>query len=162
VKSPPPRLAGGASLGTEEEMLERHVEEGPARLREELGAVAQLRVHVDPAPAAVGHLGGESERAVDEHGPAVADEHARRDGGKAVPRREQAARLVEGSGDETPVDDAGAGLVARSEGEGRLVPVDPLLLGERQVDALRIVAAAPAGGVVMGRDSPYRSPPRSK
>ncbi|MGH3116669.1 MAG: hypothetical protein ACRDQ2_06050 [Gaiellales bacterium] len=79
-----------------------------------------------------------------------------------MPRREQAARLVESSGDEAAVDDAGAGLVAAAEGEGRLVTVDPLLLGQRQVDALGVVAAAPAGGVVVRRDAVYLRPPRSK
>lgn len=143
-------------------MLERHVEERAARLREELDAVPQLRVDVDPAPAAVGHPGGEPERAVDEHRPAVAHEHARRHGGEAMPGREQAAGLVESSGDEAAVDDAGAGLVALSEGEGRPVAVDPLLLGKRQMDALGVVAAAPARGVVVRGNAGYLRPPRSK
>jgi hypothetical protein len=40
VKSAPPRLAGGAAFRAREEVLERHVQEGTARLGEDLALAA--------------------------------------------------------------------------------------------------------------------------
>ena len=138
------------------------MQERGARFRDDLVAVAQVAVHVDPPPAALGHPRGDPELPVDEHRTPVADEDARRHGGEAVPGREQAARLVERGADEPAVDDSGARLVALAEREGRLVALDPFLRRERQVEAARILfPATPARGVMVGRDL-YRSPPRSK
>jgi hypothetical protein len=78
-----------------------------------------------------------------------------------MPRREEATGLVERGADEASMRDPGRGLVALGEREGRLVPLDSLLVRPRKVDSVRIVAAAPARRIVMGWDL-YRSPPRSK
>ena len=55
VKPSPPGLAGGASLRRGEEVFERDVKEGPARLGEDLLAVAKVGIDVDAPPAAVRH-----------------------------------------------------------------------------------------------------------
>ena len=60
------------------------------------------------------------------------------------------------------MDEARRCLMLLVECEGRLVPADSLLGREWEVDPCRVVAAAPAGGVVMRRDSLQRRPPRSK
>ena len=62
------------------------------------------------------------------------------------------------------MDDSRAALVALVERDVRLVLVEALGLGRRQADPERAVAAAPARGVVMGRDAMLlgqRRPPRS-
>ncbi len=94
----------------------------------------------------------ELELAVDPDGPPVADEDARGDGREPVPGREQPARLVERGGDEAAVDDAGPALVALVERERRALALEPLLPRLRQSEPLRIVAAPPAGRIVVGRD----------
>jgi hypothetical protein len=164
VKAAPPGLAGGTAFRRREEVLERDMEKRTARLGEDVPdlGVAELGIHVDPAAVASRQPGGDGELAADRHGPPVAEEDPRRHRGEAVPGGEQAAGLVEGGGDEPAVDDAGARLVLRPEREGRLVPLDPLLGRAREMDAFRVLAAAPAGRVVMGRDPAQRSPPRSK
>jgi hypothetical protein len=58
------------------------------------------------------------------------------------------------------VDEAGAALVALVEGERRFVALSADLGRVREVEADRVVAAAEAGGVVLGRDA-QRRPPRS-
>jgi hypothetical protein len=143
-------------------VLERDVEERGACLREQLVAVAELTVDVDAAPTAVGHPRGQAQLPVDEHGPPEAEEDARGHRRKAVPGGQEPAGFVERRPDEATVDDPGAGLVPLVEGEGRLVPRDALLGGLGEMDSVRVVAAAPAGRVVMRRDPRYRSPPRSK
>jgi hypothetical protein len=142
-------------------MLERHVQEGAPRLGEELAPVPEVSVDVDPSTTALRHPGGDPKLPVDEHGPAIADEHPGGDHREAVPGAQEAARLVERRAHETPVDDPRPGLVALPEGEGRLVALDPLLRGEREVNAVRVVATPPTRRIVMGRDV-YRRPPRSK
>jgi hypothetical protein len=146
-------------------MLERHVQERSARLGENVfaGAVAKLGVDVDATAVAACQPGRERELPVDRHGPPEADEDARRDGREAVPGGKEAARFVEGGRHEPAVHDAGPRLVARTEAEGRLVTLDPLLGGLGQAEAVGVVAAAPAEGVVMrGNAGFYLSPPRSK
>jgi len=65
VKSPPPGFAGGPSFRAREEVLERHVQEGAASLREDLAVQAEVAVDVDAPPAALGHPRGDLEIAVD-------------------------------------------------------------------------------------------------
>ena len=126
-------------------------------------AVAKLGVGVDAAAVAARQPGREREFPVDGRGPSVADEDARGDGREAVPGGKQAARLVQSGGHEPAVDDAGPRLVARTEAEGRLVALDPLLGGLGQAQAVGVVATAPTEGVVMRGDARfYLSPPRSK
>jgi hypothetical protein len=78
-----------------------------------------------------------------------------------VPRRKEAARLVERGADEPAVNDSRAGLMRFSEGKRRVVALDPLLRRAREVDAVGVVAAPPTRRIVMGRDL-YLRPPRSK
>jgi hypothetical protein len=164
VKTPAPRLAGGPALGRREEVLERHVQERAARLGKELARVrvAELGVDVKAPPPAAGEPRDEREAVVDGHGPPVADENTGGDGREPVPRREEAARLVERGGDQTAMDDPRSRLVPRTEAERGLVALDALLRRVWKVDSLRVVAAAPAERVVVRGDARYRSPPRSK
>jgi hypothetical protein len=60
------------------------------------------------------------------------------------------------------VDEPRRGLMLVVEGERRVVLPDSLLGREGEVDPRRVVAAPPAGGVVMRRDFAQRIPPRSK
>jgi hypothetical protein len=60
------------------------------------------------------------------------------------------------------VDEPGPGLVALVEAEVRFVPLGAFLGRQREPEAVRGVAAAPAMRVVMGRDPRYRRPPSSK
>jgi len=157
-----PGLAGRPTLRRREEVLEWHVQEGCAGLGQRLALVLQPAAHADPPPAGPLDLRPHEERPVDRHGPAVADEDPRGDGGEAVPRRKQAARLVEERRDETTVSDPGPTLVALVEDEACLVALVPLARRRREPQADRIVAAAEAGRVVMGRDaSAQRRPPRA-
>jgi len=162
VKSPPPGRAGRPSFRAREEVLERHVQEGAASFGEDLAVQTEVAVDVNAPSAALGHPRGNRECAVDEHGPAVADEDPASHGGEAVPRGEEAAGLIQRGADEASVDDSRRGLVALAEGERRLVAVDSLLRGEKEVDAVRVVATAPTRRVVVRRDSAQRRPPRSK
>ena len=162
MKSPPPGRAGRPSFRAREEVLERHVQESAASLGEDLAVQTEVAVDVDPPPAALGHPRGDAEIAVDEHGPAVADEDPDGHGREAVPRGEEAAGFIQRGADEASVDDSRRGLMALAEGERRLVAVDSLLRGEREVDAVRVVATAPTRRVVVRRDSAQRRPPRSK
>ena len=115
------------ALRRRQEVVERDVQERPACLGEDLVAVTELGIDVDPPPAAVRHPGGERELVVDEDRPPVAHEDPRRHGREAVPRGQEPAGLVEGRGDQAAVDDAGPGLVVVAEGDGRLVAVDALV-----------------------------------
>ena len=162
MKSPPPGFAGGPSFRTREEVLERHVQEGAASFGEDLSVQSEVAVDVDPAPAALGHPRGDRKVALDEYGPAVADEDPGGHGREAVPRGEEAARLVEGRADNASVDDPRRSLVALAEGKRRLVAVDALLRWWRELDAVRVVATAPTRRVVVRRNSAQRRPPRSK
>jgi hypothetical protein len=138
------------------------MQEGAASLGEDLAVQAEVAVDVDAPPAALGHPRGNLEIAVDEHGPAVANEDPGRHGRKAVPRGEEAAGFVQGGSDEPAVDESRPCLVALAERERCLVALDLLLRREREVDAVRIVATAPTRWVVVRRDSAQRRPPRSK
>jgi hypothetical protein len=57
------------------------------------------------------------------------------------------------------VDEPGRRLVALVEPEAGLVLNRALLRGMRQMDSGRVVAAAPAGWVVVRRDPAQRKPP---
>jgi hypothetical protein len=140
------------------------MEQGASGLREHVARlrVAQLGIHVQAPSSAAGQPRGEGELAVDRHRLAVADEHAGGHRRKTVPGGEEAAGFVQSGRDEPAVDDAGARLVTRAEGEDGLVALDPLLDRLREADPVRVVAATPAERVVMRRDARYRSPPRSK
>jgi hypothetical protein len=96
-------------------VLERDVEERGPSLRQDVVAITQFRVQVYPASAAFRDPRGDGQRAVDEHGLSVAHEHARRHSRKAVPRRKETARLVEGGPDEASVDESRACLVSLAE-----------------------------------------------
>jgi hypothetical protein len=145
-------------------VLEWNVEESCPRLGEDVPvrAVAKVGVDVDAAAAAAAEPRDEFELAVDPHRLPIADEDPGGYRRKPVPRGEETAGLVERGGDEPAVHEPRTGLVARPEGEGRFIPLRTFALGARETDALRIVAAAPAGGVVVRRDDGYRKPPRSK
>jgi hypothetical protein len=162
VKSAPPRLAGGAALRAREEVLERHMQKGTARLCEDLAFAAQGAIDMDSPPAALRHPRCDLELAVDEDRTAVADEDPRGDGRKAVPRGEKPAGLVQGGSDETAVDDSRTGLVALAEGEGRLVALDAFFDRAGKMDPLRVFAAPPTRRIVVRRYPVYRRPPRSK
>ena len=162
MKSPPPALPGGTALGAREEVLERHVQEGAARLGEDIPLEAEPAVDMDAPAAAFRHPGRDLQRAVDQDRAPVADEDSRGHAREAVPGRQEPAGLVESSADEPAVHDSGPGLMTRAEGEGRFVAVDPLLRRPREVDAVRVLLpATPACGVMVRRDL-YRRPPRSK
>jgi hypothetical protein len=79
-----------------------------------------------------------------------------------VPGGEEAAGFVERGGDEPAVREPRAGLVTFVEVEARLVALGALLARERKVNPRRIVAAAPAGWVVVRRDPRQRNPPCRK
>ncbi len=148
----PPALAGGASLWRREEVLERHVQERRARLGERLGAVDEIGADADPPSARALDLGPQQELRVDRHRPAVAHEDARRHRGEAVPGREDPAGLVQRGRDDAAVHDPGPALVVLGEPDGRDVRGDALLVGKREVEAERVLAAPEAGRVVVRRD----------
>ena len=165
VKSPAPGFAGGAAFRRRKEVVERDVQERTACLGEDLVAVPQVGVDVDAPPAAVRHPGCQRELVVDEDRPPVADEDPRRHGREAVPRGEETAGLVESRGDQAAVDDPRPCLVVVAERDDRLVALDALVGRLREMEALRVVAAAPARRIVVRRNARlgfYLSPPRSK
>jgi hypothetical protein len=141
------------------------VQEGASRLRQDLGLVDELCVDVYPPSSRARHPGRKRELAVDRNGLSIAYEDARRHRGEAVPRGEQAARFVERSPDQPAVDDSRPRLVDGRERNRRFVALEPLFTGQREMNAIRVVAAPPAGWIVMWRDARarvYLSPPRSK
>jgi hypothetical protein len=138
------------------------VQEGAPRLGEHFAFEPQIAVDVDAPVPAFGHPGGNRELVVDEHGPAVAEEESRGHAREAVPCSEEPARLIQSGADEAAVDDPGCGLVAFAEGKRRPVALDPLLRRQREMDAVRVVAATPTRRVVVRRNAVQRSPPRSK
>ena len=109
------------------------MQEGPARLGEDLALEAEIAVDVDAPPATLGHPRANLQVAVDEHRPPIADEDPRGHAREAVPRGEEAAGLVKCGADEPAVDDPRPGLMPLAKGEGRLVAVDPLLCGQGEV-----------------------------
>ena len=138
------------------------MQEGPARLGEDLALEAEIAVDVDAPAAALGHPRGNLQVAVDEHRPAIADEDPRGHAREAVPRGEEAAGLVQSRADEPAVDDPRRGLMPLAKGEGRVVTLDSLNRWAGKADAVRVLLpATPACGVMVRRDL-YRRPPRSK
>jgi hypothetical protein len=156
-----PGFAGSPSFRRGEEVLERHVHERDPRFGEQLVGVPELASHVHAAPLFLLDERAAQQRPVDRHGPAVAQKDPPGDDREAVPRREQAADLVQESGDHPAVRETRPALVPLVERERRLVAVGALLLGMWQVEADRVVAAPEAGRVVVRRDL-QRIPPRSK
>ena len=113
----------------------------------------ELRVGVQPPAALARQPRADEQLGVDRHRPPVADEDPRRHGGKAVPGREQAARLVERGRDEPAVHEARArpGGARRTGTTPRTrAALPPPGCGNR-MPAGR-VAAAPARGIVVRRD----------
>ena len=96
--------------------------------------------------------GADEQLGVDRDRPAEVDEQSPGHAGEPVPRCEQAARLVERGRHESTVNEARPALVTVVELDVRLVFADPLGLGLAQVDAERVVAATPAGRIMMRRD----------
>jgi hypothetical protein len=160
AESTPPGLAGRATLRCSEEVLERDVQEGGSRLREDLVGMAQVAVDVYAAAVPAGDVRGELEIPVDRHGPAIAHEDAGRHGREAVPRREQTACLVERGGDQPAVRDAGPTLMTVVEAEARAIGGAALDGRGWKPDSARVRSATPARGVVVRRDA-QRRPPRS-
>jgi hypothetical protein len=140
-------------------MLERDVKKRGSSLGEHFVAGHEVPVDVRAAAARVRHPGLHQEVSVDRHRPPKTDKDAGGHGGEAVPGGEEPARLVQRGRDEAAVDESGAGLVALVEAEVRLVSLGLLLGREREVDPCRVVAATPAGGVVVRRDPAQRNPP---
>jgi hypothetical protein len=165
LKPATPFLAGGAAFGGGEKVLERHVDERRARLSEDDRAVDNLGRDFDPALSLARQPCANEELGIDRDG--FSELHGEIGGHRreAVPRREQPAGLVQGRGDEAAVDEPRTGLVPVGELEVRLVLGQPLLLRLCEVDSIRVVAAAPAGRIVMRRDrlraAAQRRPPRS-
>ena len=162
VKPLAPRLARCSSLRRPKKVLQGHVNERAFGVGKELVAVPELARDLKPAAASLGKHGRDQERVVDVDRLEEADREPGRDRREPVPRREQAARLVERRPDETAVDEARRGLVMLMEREGRFVVRGSFLARDRQVDPRRVVTATPAGRVMMWRDSLQRRPPRSK
>ena len=140
-------------------MLEWDVQKGGARLGQHLGPVEELRVDVRAPAAASRHPGADDEVTVDRDRLAIANEDPGRYRREAMPGGEQPARLVERGRDETSVDKPGPRLVSVVEAEAGLVLLRALLRRLRQMDSGRVVAAAPAGRVVVRRDAAQRNPP---
>jgi hypothetical protein len=156
-----PRLGMLASLGSVEKVFEPHVDERKSCLSQKVVRLPQLPADEDAAPALFLDPGVHREGAVDRNGPAVAEEHASRHRRKAVPGRDEPARLVDQRRDQPAVRQARPALVALVEREGRLVAIRALALGLWEVEADRVVAAPEARRVVVRRDL-QRMPPRSK
>ena len=120
-------------------------------------------MNVDPSAVVPDELGSDRVLAVDVHGPPEPDGEVRGHRREAVPGRENPGRFVERRGDEAAVLDARPRLVVLREREPGLVLAYALLGRMGKLDAGGVVPAAPAGRVVMRRDSRlYRRPPRSK
>jgi hypothetical protein len=112
-------------------VLERHVDERALPVGEELLAVPELAADLEPPPALVLELGRDRESAVDVDRLEEPDREPRRYRRKAVPRREQAARLVERRADQPAVDQPRRGLMLLTEREGCVVRAQALPLGCR-------------------------------
>jgi hypothetical protein len=156
-----PDLAGGATFGRAEEVLQRHVHEPAFRVGQELLVFPKLAADVHAAPAFVPQLREHFQGAVDVHRLDEADREARGHGRKAVPRREQAAGLVERRANESAVDEPRCGLVLLAERERCAVLAQTLRRGGGEPYAGWIVATAPTARVVVRRNL-QRIPPRSK
>jgi hypothetical protein len=148
----PPGLPGRTALGRLEEVVQRDVEEGTAGLGQDLVSLPQVPVDVEAAASGARDPGADQQLAVDRHRSPVADEDPRRHRREAVPRREQAARLVERGRDKAAVDEPRSALVVLVEAERRLVLGRALARRQWQPEPVRIVAAAPARRVVVRRN----------
>ena len=87
------------------------MDEGPARLREDVVAVDELAGDMDAAAVLVLDVGTNQQLRVDRHRATEADEEPAGDGREPVPGRKQSARFVERRGDETAVDEPRRGLM---------------------------------------------------
>jgi hypothetical protein len=145
-------------------MLERNVDPGSLSRCEQLLVVVEPGRHIETPTAVSEQAGANSKLAVDVHRPAEANDQFGRHRREPVPGREDPGRLVQRGGDEASVDEARPCLVVLGEGEAGFVLANSLFGRVRKPDPGRVVPAAPAGRVVMRRDSRlgYRSPPRSK
>src|SRR5512132_1102456 len=147
----PPLFRGRLTFRRAEKVLQRDVEEGATRLREDVVAVDDLACDVNPTAAFVLDPGLDQQLRIDRYRTAKVDEEPARHGREAVPGGEQATRFVERGGDEPTVHEPRPGLVPLVELEIGLVLGQPLALGLAQVDSERVVAAAPAGRIVVRR-----------
>src|SRR5512132_557124 len=155
----PPLFAGRLTFRRSEKVLQRDVEEGATRLREDVVAVHDLARDVNPTAALALDPGLDKQLRIDRHRTAEVDEEPARDGREAVPGGEQTARFVERSSDEPTVHEPRRGLVPLVELEIGLVLGQPLALGLAQVDSERVVAAAPTGRIVVRRHPRLRALP---
>ena len=130
---------------------------------EDVVAVSQVSVDVQPPSAFSDEARTDEELCVDRHRMPVAHEDPGGHGGEAVPGRQQPARLVERGRDHPAVCEPGPALVPLVEAEVGLILAEPLLTRQRELDSEWIVAAAPTRGIVVGRDAVgrQRRPPRS-
>ena len=107
-------------------------------------------------------LGRDGELAVDGHRPPVAHEDPCGHRREPIPRGEEAAGLVERGGDEAAVHDPGAGLVARPEGERRLVALAAFFGRSGRPSPPGVSPHPQHAGSWCGGIGAQRSPPRSK
>jgi hypothetical protein len=135
------------------------MEERGSRLGQDLVAVKKLPIYVRAPAPGVGNPAAHAEVAVDLDRPAVADEDPRGHGREAMPGGEEATSFVKRGRDEASMDEPRGRLVALVEAEAGLVPLGALRGRVRKVDPRRVIAAAPAGWVVMRRDAVQRNPP---
>src|SRR5215210_186601 len=134
-------------------MLQRDVDKRARAFGEQLLRVFELSGDFDPATTLALQHGGDGEGTVDVDRLEKPDREPSGDGGEAVPGREEAAGLVERGADESAVDEAGRCLVLRVECEGRGVRRRTFFARDGESDPGRIVAATPAGRIVMWRNS---------
>jgi hypothetical protein len=110
-------------------VLERDVDERALGVGEELVPVPELAADFEPPSTLVLELRRDGEGAIDVDGLQEPDREARRDRGEAVPRRKQAASLVERRADEPAVNEPRRGLMLLPEGERRSVRAQTFPLG---------------------------------
>ncbi len=128
------------------------MEEGGACFGEDVTAVCQLTVDVQPPPALAHESRTHEELRVDRHGLPVAHEDPRGHGGEAVPGRNEAACLVDRGGDKPAVHEPGRSLMPLVEGEPGLVLGQSFGRRLQQADPVWGAAAAPARRIVVRRD----------
>jgi hypothetical protein len=102
-------------------VLERHVDERAVRLCENVVPGLQPSVDVEVPAALISYLRSDVERPVDLDGLDEPDGEPGSDGGKAIPRGQQAACFVERGRDEPSMNEPGRRLVLRAEGARCLV-----------------------------------------
>jgi hypothetical protein len=109
-------------------VLERHMDERALSVGEELVNVPELAADLEPPTALVLELRRNRKGAIDVNGLEEPDREARCDRRKAVPRREQAARLVERRTDKPTVNEPRRGLMLLTERKGCVVRAQTLRL----------------------------------